>query len=514
VGGCTTPRDYGDGSELFAYLPYKLLPYYVENYRRTSGATINTTADARAKMRASMDATPNVADIDLGQGSEYSATTGYTPTSTNAWKPSSSVWNQGAKTVLASATGANQSVLFSLDITNPESNSYPQALWEFDMKNDLFALDGRPCGSTDVGCQTLQSGFTLASATVKPDTLGSRHTPAITRLNFGTGGKKWVSIFATDYVPASGTVGTVYIMDMKTGLPAQVPGGGAEARLAGVVTLGKNAADDLNQGIGGPAVSVDVDRDGTDDVIYVPSTSGKIYRINPKLIDTGNTNKLGKVLASCVVADAKTAPGVGTTYRNYQRIFSSITAQVMEGSNGNNTVRLYFGTGNNPDIANEPADTASPRPRYYVMAYDDRTPMPAARPSNGDCPGTFLWNRELDDGQVVWGGVASTTDGVFTTTAVGKAANVCGLSSSQSGKAYAFNGGDGSSVAGSGTDLGGHGTHAPIIYDNHLIYLTADGKVVTKGSDYTATGNGGNGRRANILMWDVRSGMQIQEAVP
>ncbi|WP_163990439.1 pilus assembly protein PilY [Pyxidicoccus caerfyrddinensis] len=513
AGACGTTRDYGDGTELFAYLPYKLLPYYVENYRRTSGVPGNPTADARAKLRASMDATPNVADIDLGQGSEYSATTGYTPTNGNAWVMNSSVWNRGAKTALASATGPNESVFFALDVTDPNDNNYPRALWEFDMKNDTFKTNGDPCGPTDIGCVTLPSGFATAGATVKPDTQGARHAPAITRMDFGPGGKKWVSIFATDYVPAAGTVGTVYIMDMKTGLPAQVPGSGAEAKMAGVVTLGKNVAADLNQGIGGEPVAVDINQDGIDDVIYVPSTSGKIYRINPTLTDTGNVNKLGKVLSSCVVADAQTAPGVLANSVAHQRIFSSISAQVVTGSGGN-SVRLYFGTGNNPDIANEPADTASPRPHYYVMAYDDRDPTPTARPAGGNCLATHAWSKELGDGQVVWGGVAATDSGVFTTTAVGKSANVCGLSSTESGKAYAFTTG-GQASAGNGTDLGGHGTHAPVVHDRHLVFLTADGRVVSKGSEnYGSTGNGGAGRKSNILIWDVRSGTRIQEAVP
>ncbi|QSQ20229.1 pilus assembly protein PilY [Pyxidicoccus parkwayensis] len=513
AGGCAGARDYGDGSELFAYLPYKLLPWYVENYRRTSGVPGNATADARAKMRASMDATPNVADVDLGQGSEYDPETGYAPTANNAWKLGTSEPDKGAKTALVSATGPNQSVFFALDVTDPSAGAnFPRAMWEFDMKNDNFGSNGKPCSPASSSCVPVPNRFTIASVAVKPDTQGSRHAPAITRMDFGPGGKKWVSIFATDYVPASGTVGALYIMDMKTGLPVQLPGNSVQSRLAGVVTLGKNVAADLNQGIGGEPVAVDINQDGVDDVIYVPSTSGKIYRINTNLTDTSNVNKLGKVLSSCVVADAQTAPGVRADSKNYQRIFSSISAQVVTGASGN-SVRLYFGTGNNPDIANEPADTVVPKPHYYVMAYDDKNPTPATRPT-GDCLADFAWAKELDDGQVVWGGVAATDSGVFTTTAVGKSANVCGLSSSQSGKAYAFTS-TGTAAAGNGTDLGGHGTHAPVVHDRHLVFLTADGRVMSKGSEpYGSNGNGGAGRKSNILIWDVRSGTKIQEAVP
>lgn len=509
-GDCSSARDYGDGRELFAYLPYKLLPYYVENYRRTSH---HATNDPRGGTRATMDATPNVTDVDLGQGSEYNVTTGYAPSNNNAWVLNTTVPNQGAKTVLTSATGPKQSVLFALDVTDPTSTSYPQALWEFDMKRDEFFVDGRTCPNRDPGCVTLRSRFALAPGVPLPDSLGSRHAPAISRMDFGPGGKKWVSIFATDYATDPGAVGAVYILDMKTGLPAQIPGSTAQARLAGVVTLGSNTAADLEKGVGGEPVTVDVDKDGVDDVIYVPSTNGKIYRINPKLPDSGSPARLGKVLSVCVVADAKTAPGIRESSRPFQNIYSSISAQVVPGANGN-AVRLYFGTGNNPDLSNDDADRQATRPHYHVMAYEDRDPTPTERPSGGNCAATFLWANELDEGQVVWGGVAATDSGVFTTTAVGRSASICGLDTNQGGKAYAYTSA-GAAAPGNGTDLGGHGTHAPVVHDNHLIFLTADGRVVSKGSSpYGSSNNNGLGRKSNVLIWDVRSGSRIQEIVP
>jgi type IV pilus assembly protein PilY1 len=505
TGACGSTRNYGNGSELFAYLPYKLLPFYVENYRRTS---YSASSDPRGGTRATMDATPNVADVDLGQGSEYSPTTGYAPSNNNAWVLNTSVRDQGAKTALASATGPKQSVFFALDVTDPTSNNYPQALWEFDMKRDRFRNDGRPCDDDD--CETLRELFDDEDVPL-PDTLGSRHAPAITRMDFGPGGKKWVSIFATDYATDPGALGTVYFMDMKTGLPARLPGDSVQSRLAGVVTLGSTTAD-RNQGVGGEPVAVDINQDGVDDVVYVPSTSGKIYRINPSLPDTSDDDLLGKVLSVCVVADARAAPGIREDSRPHQNIYSSISAQVVTGANGN-AVRLYFGTGNNPDVSNEPADMMNPRPRYHVMAYEDRNPMPSTRPGSA-CPSDFLWARELDDGQVVWGGVAATDSGVFTTTAVGRSASVCGLDTNRGGKAYAFTSA-GAAAAGNGTDLGGHGTHAPVVHDRHLIFLTADGKVMSKGNDdYGSTQPTGAGRRSSILMWDVRSGARIQEVVP
>jgi len=498
TGGCGNGHDYGAGQELFAYLPYKMLPYYVENYRRAN--------DAFSTERATMDATPSVADVDL-RGDDYRPDTGHNPRETAAaWRPRSAR-DQGAKTVLASATGPKQSLFFALDVTNPAAPDYPTPLWEFDMRRDRFDTGtGLPCASTTSTCRALPGHF--PSGTAVPDTRGSRHAPSVVRMDFGErGGKKWVSVFGTDYVPERGTVGAVYLIDVKTGLPARVEGSTAKERLAGVVTLG--GTQDVNEGIGGEPIPLDVNGDGNVDVIYVPSTSGKLYRINPTYSDTGRGTALGKVLASCVVADAQAVPGIRNP--RSQRIFSSISASVVS-DGGGRRVRLYFGTANNPDLANEPDDVANPRPRYHLMAFEDRDPVPATRPGT-TCPARLEWVRELDEGQVVWGGVATTQDGVFTTTAVGRAASACDLDGSTSGKVYAFSTA-GVPLAGNGTELGGHGTHAPVLYDNHLL-LVKNGQVQSLGSGAYNNPAADTARSSSrVLIWDVQSGSRVQQVVP
>ncbi|RJS17330.1 pilus assembly protein PilY [Corallococcus sp. H22C18031201] len=504
-GGCTSSRDYGTGDEVFAYLPYKLLPFYVENFRRRGDASI---------ARATVDASPAVADVDLGQTGEYSDTTGYVATAANQWRLDTTTPTAGAKTVLASATGPKQSVLFALDISNPSDAKFPMPLWEFDMRRDRFlTTTGQPCLPTNTSnnCKSLPDLFVAAGA-VKPDSTGSRHAPTIVRMDFGPGGTKWVAIFASDYLPdatnptTANSVGTVYLIDLKTGLPVQVPGGTTRSRLAGIVTLG--SAADANEGIGGEVAAVDANDDGVFDVLYVPSTSGKIYRINTSDVDaTGRP--LGKVLASCVIANAKTVTDVPSAWRPYQRIFSSISVKMERGGSGN-VAHIYFGTANSPDLANEPEDLMplASKPHYYLMAFNDPRPLSAT------CGGTYAWSQELAAGQLVWGGVASSSDSVFTTTASGKAANICSLNA-EGGKLYAYSAA-GVAAPGNGASLGGQGVNAPVLYDNHLIILTADSKVRVMGEQGKFNNPGGAGlqRRSNILIWDVRSGSKIQEVVP
>ncbi len=64
------------------------------------------------------------------------------PTSFPTWKISSPVKPlEGAKTVLVSATGPRQGVVFSLDITDPSSTTYPLPMWEFDLGQDTVYTD-------------------------------------------------------------------------------------------------------------------------------------------------------------------------------------------------------------------------------------------------------------------------------------------------------------------------------------------------------------------------------------
>lgn len=522
TSGCTPARDYGTGAELYSYLPGKLLRFYVENYIRSQDKS----------RRAMVDAAPAVAFVDLRNDTQYSPTTGYNPATGTPWVLNTTPGaREGAKSVLVSATGPSQSVFFALDVTNPaDTVNYPGVMWELDVQRDRFresgTIPGEPCTLTDTdsACRTLERIF---PSDMKPDTGGSRHNPVLVRMDFGTrGGKKWVAAFASDYspkvydhdnnpgTPPQASRGTLYLIDVKTGLPIQVDHGSERLKnkLAGVVVLG-----DVGEGIGSAPVTVDVDGDSNYDVIYVATTRGRIFRVNLRDVDASSSNsKLGRVIGSCVIANVRTARDPANNNNLVQdaasqSIYSNIA--VKQDRNGaTSTVRIFVGTGNNPDDDTEPVDLGT-RPRYHLMAFDDANPL-----NDTSCTqGRVAWVQPLDPRQVVWGGVTlADDDTVYTATAVGTSANLCSLDADESGRLYAFGATTGATATGNGTSLGGHSLTQPVSFDRRIfVQSNTQGITNNKPNQPFNTENGnGSGTRSRTIIWDVRPGGNIQGVIP
>lgn len=468
TGACTTPpginpRNYGNGAERFAFLPRSLLGRYVNNY---VGPTITGAPSA------SLDASPAVADVDLG-----GLGSGVLP-----WTISNKV-GLGAKTVLVSATGHGQSTVFSLDITQPDLDTYPIFQWEFDMNSVSGAFATARLSNPSV---------------LLPDTNGTRHAPVVARVDFGTSAssdcgagagscRKWVAAVATDYLPASGYAGAVYLIDLATGAPVVVNG-----KQVGVVPI------EQGEGIGGePAYGDATPGDGTSDVLYVPSTSGRVYRLN--LSKRNETLALGSRIPKCLIASAPLA--VGGSDGPLEEIHSGLVSRPGPVASGKNTVMFFFGTADSPD---DPYDSTASR--YYVFGYTDPDPV-------GTCPNAPVaptWSQPLDPGQRVWGGVSLDANYVYATTAVGTAADACNLDNDVSGKYYSFGQGDGSAQAGSGKDLGGHALNSPVIYDGHVLSVSVTGQASAYGD--AAWNNKTNFTPATaprVILWDVSPQSQL-----
>lgn len=455
-GSCGNPtvRQYGTGVEQFAYLPRGLLDRYVNSYA--------SFRNVSQEPQPSMDASPTIANVDFGIPNQ------------EPWKLKNDSKTQGAKTVLVSSTGRRSPALYALDITDPSMTEYPRPLWEYPVNNTV-----------------LTGAFASSATTVPlPDVTGGRHAPSVGRLAWGDD-KGWAAVFASDYVPNGSRAGTLWVMDLKSGTPRSY----GSTTFAGVITL------DTGFGVGSEPALVDLNSDGTYDLIYVASTSGRVYRINLK--DLNPSRGLGSVVNKCVVANAVSAiSALGEDDPQYQMIHSNLAVKVERGLT--NRVRIFFGTGDNPDDATDgPPDRS--KYHWHIMAYED--PDPLASTCDLQDP---LWVKHLDPNQAVWGGVVLSEEDVFSTTAVGRAADACNLSQTDSGKLYTVkqdpdDNGDPVPNEGDGSDLGGQGVNTPIIHDRHLFVLTGDGKVRLIGDENwnNPTGSAG-GTSTNILIWNPR----------
>ena len=454
--GCSVTRRYGSGNERFGYVPHGILDRLLNHYVQY--------VPGQFAAGAKVDAPPSVADVDFGGMPQR-------------WQISTEK-DQGAKTVLVSATGAGSPTVFALDVTRPDAAGYPIPLWE-------FSLDSAPLVS-------LFSDAVLAGSSVTlPDARGSRHSPPIGRMDFGEGGKKWIAAVATDFVPNTNSAGAVYLIDLVTGHPVTISG-----QPVGVVTL------DLNEGVASEPVMVDVDRDGTFDTLYVATTGGRIYRIVPRREVAGGV--LGRLLSTCAVIDAQVdlQPDIGLTQAALQRIHSNIAVRLVQGAAGA-SVRVFFGTGDSPDDATDPRAT-----HYYLLGYEDSNPL------SGNCSpiAERLWSKDLPTGEAVWGGVAISGEDVFSATAVGEAADACNLDEAQSGRYYSLEqlpDGTGAATenAGSGVAIDGHATSSPVIHDEHMFLLTADGKVKVRGKGDFNNSPGAPAPQTGVLWWDHGTGM-------
>lgn len=460
ASSCTPgTRDYGDGHELFAYMPRSMLSNYVTNY--TLYDPLGTTT------LASLNAHPVTEDVDLGGMSDV-------------WLPSA-VRAQGAKTVLVSATGSKNPIIFGLDVSNPTLATYPVPMFEYDMSTAVSPWGG------------------IAPA---PDSRGSHFAPAVGRLDFGAAGKIWTAVVATDYVPNSATAGAVYFINLKTGLPILIAAGKPL-----IVPL------QAGEGLSGTPVLIDANQDGTFDTVYVASTGGNVYRLSTL---TANATLLtGLNIPVCLLGNTQLGAwrGVPTTEniqahgalasdRLAQRVYAGIAARLDPTTA--TTVRIFVGTADSPDDSADAVATA-----YYLESFID--PNPLADSTKGPvCTNADPdWIKRLGDGQRVWGGVtinetsSPAKDTVAVATAVGASSNVCDLSTTVSGQYYALS--QTSGALQSSASLGGQSLSRPTLYDGTIILQSTAGPLQKSSASGPNQRINPGKQSSHVLMWDLKT---------
>ncbi|RKH70662.1 DUF4114 domain-containing protein [Corallococcus interemptor] len=469
-------RDYGSGGEEFAYMPNLLLSQYRNQYVRFRGSG--------TLPRPQMDASPTIANMDFGDRDDWDASIKYT------WKPAANAQKQkGAKTVLVSATGKTSPVVFALDITNPKDSWYPLPLWEFSLAD------------ADVA-----TAFTKAikddSSVLMPDNSGSRHAPSLVRISWGSSldkDRRWVAVVGTDYDPGDLRAGAVYLLDMKTGKPLTY-GNGNPGRYAGVLTF------EQGSGIAAETPMVDLDQDGSYDVMYVPTTAGSVWRVNLKNVST--SRKLGSQVQKCMVAHAASAlqgrADASQKELDLQELYSNMAVKLVSTDAGP-AVRFFFGTSDSPDkytdgYAPDVQNPSNPTYQYHLLAFED--PDPAGKKPCAELQP--LWVQKLSPGQKLWGGVALSADSIYAATAVGTAADICSLNASKHGEAYTANQTTGVLTGGGPAALEGHAISSPVVHDEHLFVLSATGKMQFTGdpNEWNNKAGTSGSSRSQIMLWE------------
>ncbi|MHA7628099.1 DUF4114 domain-containing protein [Corallococcus sp. M7] len=460
------PREYGSGEELFTYMPNMMLSQYRNQYVRFRGSA--------TLPKPQVDASPTIANVDLGNKTSWTdATIKF------EWKPSTTASrNTGAKTVLVSASGKSNPTVFALDITRPDLPAqYPLPMWEFSLADSTVAAE-----------------FAKDTSVVPPDNTGSRHAPSVARIAWGGAAEKdrrWVAVVGTDYEPANKRAGAVFLLDMKTGKPLDYDGTG-EGKYAGVITF------DEGVGIAAETAMLDLDRDGTYDVMYVPTTNGTIWRVN--LQNVTKSKKRGSKVEKCMVANTSLAlkGQIPDKDLKYQQLFSNMAVKLITTEKGS-AVRFFFGTGDNPDQYTDgptEADPKNPQFQYFLLGFEDPDPK------NKDGCKTLdpMWVQKMEKGEKLWGGVTISADSVYAATAVGAAADICNLSDTRNGSAYTADQLTGTLKR---SVLDGHSISPPVVHDEHFFVLTATGQMKVRGSKKWNNKSGMSSiPRSQIMLWE------------
>ncbi|MCL2625697.1 MAG: hypothetical protein FWD46_02630 [Cystobacterineae bacterium] len=371
---------------------------------------------------------------------------------------------KGGHSLIAISSGPNQSLFQTIFSGRDERLYY---LWELDFKTN----------------KNVQEFFDNASQYFKPafNRNSSRHTPLTGRFMFNkptpsleVGIAKWMAVVGSDYHPGvdgAGRLlaGAIYFIDLYTGelmdLSSYIPG----PNWVGLTLL------EPGEGVGGEIVGLDLqnqsverpkpETDGIYDVIYIPTTFGRVYRLNLLKYDNNSNDRFGDPFSKCKIIDIPEILGrvsnLNSEDLKRQGIYSNL-AVYKDGK----TVRIYVGTADNPDIYDKEIDP--PAAVYYVLAFElDESSVGTAACT----PAKPLWIRELPPGEKVWGGISVAAKEIVVGTATGGSSDICGLDSKTQGNLYVL-----ASTTGelNQPPKAGQIVAPPVAFDGHYLYVDAE----------------------------------------
>ncbi len=282
--------DAETGDEKFAYIPSVVIPnlkYLADPYY---GVSVDHTFYVNASPKA------GDAYIDVGSGDEW-------------------------RTILVGATGQGGKSVFALDVTDPDTFSTSNILWEFNY------VPGTACTAGVTGCEDV--GYTLGQ-------------PSVVRLENG----QWAAVFANGYNSDSQTA-QLFIVDIETG------------RLIKAIDTGVGNSTDIvppdsPNGLSTPVVA-DTDGNRSADTIYAGDLHGNLWKFD--ISDDTNTSNWDVAI--------KTGINVKPLFvaRGPSNEVQPIFAKPQVGRNKAGGFIVYFGTGKyfetGDNIVTAPADVMS-----------------------------------------------------------------------------------------------------------------------------------------------------------
>jgi len=349
------------------------------------------------------------------------------------------------------------------------------------------------------------------------DRRSSRHAPLVGRFVFNrannplpTAVSKWMAIVGSDYRPEPNIdgkpmAGVVLLVDIDYGnlmFPGyKIPG----ADWAGFILL------EAGEGVGGEIVGLDLQHqaidkpsdepDGIYDVIYIPTTLGRVYRVNLLNYHPEKTAaNYGDAYRKCKVIDIpEIVRGLGASDEEAKRqgIYSNM-AVYKDGKK----VRIYVGTADNPDIYDKKIDP--PAEYYYIFGFElDESSLATAACT----PAKLLWANKLPAGERVWGGFTVSPKEVAVGTAIGGSSDMCGLDSESEGHMYVLEAETGVILKSEEAQV----VASPVAFDGHFLYVDAQNNFEIIASEGTKSWNNPHGASAPANLSKMRMSGQTFE---
>lgn len=260
----------GDGSELFAYVPNKI----IDSSQRFQNE-LDQLSSLVYSHKFFVDLTPTIEDVFMP------ARRGITTKS----------WN----TLLVGGLGGGGKGYYALNITDvddwdTETNAANNVLWEFTDADDFYPLDslGNPIEDgagnpvVDLGGDPVKDlGYSFSQPQI-----------VMSNVDDGSGEQKWIAVFGNGYNSTAG-IAKLFALFIEDGMDGWDPDEVVKLDTGEGV---KNAPDPLAglpNGLGTPTV-IDVDLNGTADYVYAGDLFGNMYRFDITDSDSDNwtTTKL------------------------------------------------------------------------------------------------------------------------------------------------------------------------------------------------------------------------------